>query len=99
MFVGVEMAMREMLGQAATGRQRVTVTTAVELSDAERADLQSKLDAATSFTPVLVTETDPSILGGLVIRVGDTVYDSSLQAKLRQLRGRLKQQSTHALQR
>ena len=89
----------ELAHEKATGRRRVVVTTAVPLSAEDRAELERKLDAATSFTPVLVAEVDPAILGGLVIRVGDTVYDSSLKARLRQLRGRLKQQSTHALQR
>ena len=84
--------------EKAVGKRRVTVTTAVPLSDAERADLEAKLDAATSFTPVVIPEVDPAILGGLVIRVGDTVYDSSLQARLRQLRGRLKSQATHEIQ-
>ena len=85
--------------ETAAGKRRVTVTTAVPLSPADRADLEAKLDAATSFTPVMIDEVDPSILGGLVIRVGDTVYDSSLKARLRQLRGRLKAQSIHALER
>ena len=80
------------------GKRRVTVTTAVPLSDAQRHDLETRLDAATSFTPVVIPEVDPAILGGLVIRVGDTVYDSSLKAKLRQLRGRLKAQATHEIQ-
>ena len=84
--------------EKATGKRRVTVTSAVPLSDAELDKLRADLDAATSFTPVVIPEVDPSVLGGLVIRVGDTVYDSSLKARLRQLRGRLKQQSTHALQ-
>ena len=46
----------------------------------------------------MIPEVNPAILGGMVIRVGDTVYDSSLKARLRQLRGRLKQQATHEIQ-
>ena len=84
--------------EAATGRRRVTITTAEPLSDAALADLERELDAAVSFTPVVIPEVDASILGGLVIRVGDTVYDSSLKARLRQLRGRLKAKSTHEIQ-
>ena len=80
------------------GKRRVTVTTAVPLSDGELADLERELGAAVSFTPVLIPEVDPAILGGLVIRVGDTVYDSSLKARLRQLRGRLQSQATHEIQ-
>ena len=80
------------------GKRRVTVITAVPLTDAQAHDLRGRLDAAVSFTPVVIPEVDPAILGGLVIRVGDTVYDSSLQARLRQLRGRLKSQATHEIQ-
>ena len=84
--------------EAETGKQRIVVTTAAPLSDAELARVQSELDAATSYTPVVIPEVDPAILGGMVIRVGDTVYDSSLKARLRQLRGRLKAQATHEIQ-
>ena len=94
----------QILGEAhvarekALGKRRVTVTTAVALSDGELADLERRLGEAVSFEPVVIPEVDPAILGGLVIRVGDTVYDSSLKARLRQLRGRLKAQSTHEIQ-
>ena len=94
----------QILGEAhvarekALGKRRVTVTTAVELSDSELADLERRLGEAVRFEPVVIPEVDPAILGGLVIRVGDTVYDSSLKARLRQLRGRLKAQSTHEIQ-
>ena len=84
--------------EAELGKRRVVVTTARPLSDADLARVESELDAAVSFTPVVIPEVDPSILGGMVIRVGDTVYDSSLKARLRQLRGRLKAQATHEIQ-
>ena len=85
--------------EARHGKKRVTVTTAVPLSGDELNDLERRLGEAVSFTPVLVPEVDPDILGGMVIRVDDTVFDSSLKARLRQLRGRLDRQATHALSR
>ena len=41
---------------------------------------------------------DPDILGGLRIRVGDTVYDGSLRARLTQLRHRVRERSLHEIQ-
>ncbi len=84
--------------EAELGKQRVTVTTATSLSPTDLARVEAELDAATSYTPVVIAEVDPAILGGMVIRVGDTVYDSSLKARLRQLRGRLKAQATYEIQ-
>ncbi|NNJ27403.1 ATP synthase F1 subunit delta [Alienimonas chondri] len=84
--------------EAELGKQRVVVTTAAPLSDADLRRVESELNAATSYTPVVIPEVDPAILGGMVIRVGDTVYDSSLKARLRQLRGRLKAKATHEIQ-
>jgi F-type H+-transporting ATPase subunit delta len=37
-------------------------------------------------------------LGGIVIRVGDTIYDSSLALRIKQLRERLRQRSLHEIQ-
>ncbi|MEM9701059.1 MAG: ATP synthase F1 subunit delta [Planctomycetota bacterium] len=84
--------------EAELGKQRVVVTTAQPLSADDLKRVEAELDAATSYTPVVIPEVDPAILGGMVIRVGDTVYDSSLKARLRQLRGRLKAKATHEIQ-
>ena len=81
------------------GQRRVTVTSAVPLDDARLAQVRARLDAALPFEPVVQPEVDPSLLGGLVIRIGDTVYDTSLRAKLRQLRTRLKAKATDEIQR
>ena len=35
---------------------------------------------------VLTAEINPDLLGGLLVRVGDTIYDGSLRTQLRQLR-------------
>jgi F-type H+-transporting ATPase subunit delta len=94
----------QILGQAHVarevelGKQRVVVTTAKPLSPDDLRRVEAELDAATSYTPVVIPEVDRAILGGMVIRVGDTVYDSSLKARLRQLRGRLKAKATHEIQ-
>ena len=81
-----------------SGQKRVTVKTARPLSDDSRKAIEERLRAAFAFEPILEAETDPSLIGGLVIRVDDTVYDSSLRTRLKQLRSRLRERSLHEIQ-
>jgi len=41
---------------------------------------------------------DESLIGGLVLQVGDTVYDSSLRSRLKQLKGRLVEKALNEIQ-
>ena len=84
--------------ERASGKQRVEVTAAVPLSDAQLANIRERLAAALPFEPILIPKVDPKVLGGLVIQVGDTVYDTSVRARLNQLRGRLRQRSLYEIQ-
>jgi F-type H+-transporting ATPase subunit delta len=59
-----------------------SVTSAVTLSDAEKAAIVSKLEAKTQQKVTLSCEEDPNLLGGLVIRYGDKVIDASLKYRL-----------------
>jgi len=81
-----------------TGRGRVQVVSARALSPASTEKIQRQLAQTLPFQPVLETSVDPSLLGGLIIRVGDTVYDGSLRTRLKQLRTRLRQRSSHEIQ-
>ena len=61
----------------------VTVTSAVELSAEQKAHTEAKLLETTAFVSLEVTySVDPAILGGLVIRIGDRVVDSSIRTRL-----------------
>ena len=82
-----------------TGRWRVRVTTALPLSDGSRERIVQGLRESMHFEPILESDVDPALLGGLVVQVGDTVYDTSLRTRLRQLSGRLQQRSRHEIQR
>ena len=84
--------------ERATGRKRVSVKTAKPLSEESRKAISDKLRSAFAFEPILEAETDPSLIGGMVIRVDDTVYDSSLRTRLKQLRARLRERSLHEIQ-
>jgi F-type H+-transporting ATPase subunit delta len=76
----------EQLAEAETGRVRVEVTSAKPLSDAYYARLTEKLQRVTDRKVVLVKKQDPSLIGGVVTRVGDQVFDGSLSNRLSELR-------------
>src|SRR4051794_17277749 len=77
------------LRDEAGGRVRVTVTSAVALSDEQVQRLRQTLSAQLKAEPVLDARTDPDLLGGLVVRVGDRVYDTSVRTRLETLRNHL----------
>lgn len=66
-------------------RVRASVTTAFELTPAMRDEVARALAAATGKEVVLETTVDPSLLGGIVARVGSTLYDASLRTRLDRL--------------
>ena len=78
------------------GRRPVTVRSAVPLDDAQRAALEGRLSSLIGATPVLTLEVDPSLIAGLVVQVGDDVYDASVRTRLRRLRDRLIERKSHA---
>jgi F-type H+-transporting ATPase subunit delta len=65
------------------------VTTAAELSADRLAELQRRLSAATGRTVNVTTKVDPALIGGMVTRIGGTVYDGSLATQIETLRLRL----------
>jgi len=81
------------------GQRRVQVTSAAELSAETLETIRNTLASALSIQPIMETRVDPSLLGGLTIRVGDTVYDGSLQTQVKQLRVRLRERCLNEIQR
>ena len=65
------------------------VRTAVALSDDQQARLKAALENATGKQLNLKTVVDPSVLGGVVATVGDTVIDDSVRTRIDQLKSRL----------
>ena len=67
------------------------VTSAVELSAEQKKQVEQKLLEQTSYESFQMHyETDPALLGGMVIRIGDRVMDSSIRTKLANMTKELK---------
>jgi F-type H+-transporting ATPase subunit delta len=71
------------------GRVHASVTVAREPSDEERAVVVKQLSKTIGLEVVPHFHVNPRILGGLVVRVGDTVLDGSVQRRLAILRGKM----------
>ena len=71
------------------GRQRVEVVTAVPLGDAELGRITQFVTDLTQKEVVLSAEVDESIMGGIVIQVGDQLLDGSTRSQLEALRNRM----------
>jgi F-type H+-transporting ATPase subunit delta len=80
----------ERLSAKRRGAVSAQVTTAVALTDAQTESLKSALRLALGKDPQIETRIDPSILGGLKVRVGSRLYDASLKSKLDSLKFALK---------
>jgi len=77
------------LDNARKGVTLATATSAAPLSAAELKALTERLEALTGGTIELDVEVDPSLLGGLVVQVGDRLIDGSVRGRLERLRNQL----------
>jgi F-type H+-transporting ATPase subunit delta len=75
----------------------VEVTSAIPLTDAQREKLNADVRSLGQFEPVLREHIDPDILGGLVVRAGDWVYDASVRTRLATVRDHLIERISHAI--
>ena len=71
------------------GVVRAVVVSAKVLSESYAQRLRGALEQMTGKRVLLTREVDPSLIAGVVTRVGDTVIDGSLRARLNELRDRL----------
>jgi F-type H+-transporting ATPase subunit delta len=77
------------LFEARSGRVRAEVITATELPDAYFTQLQKTLERVTGKQVSVSKRVDPSLLGGVVTRIGDQVIDGSLKNRLDELKHEL----------
>jgi F-type H+-transporting ATPase subunit delta len=81
------------------GRIRVQVTTAAPLDGAMTERIHNQLKDMLGGEPVLAAKVNPDLIGGLVFRVGDTVYDGSVATRLARVRSQMIDRSIHEIQR
>lgn len=79
-------------------RQRILVEAAAPLAPDQQQALEAALAELTGKTPVLVVRENPDLIGGLVVHVGDKVYDTSVRSKLRAVRNKLLARGSHEIQ-
>jgi len=80
------------------GRLRIQVQSAVPLPDDQRDRLVQQLREKFQKEPVLETRVDPELLGGLVVQVGDWVYDGSVRTQLENIRNQIIERSSYEIQ-
>ena len=73
------------------GEVRAEVTVAERLSDARLIEIKGALNAITGKTVDVDVRVDPAIIGGLVVKLGSRMVDSSLRTKLNALRHAMKE--------
>lgn len=71
------------------GITHATATSAAPLTDIETRALTARLEQMTGGRIALTTDVDESLLGGLVVRVGDRLIDGSVRGRLERLRNQL----------
>jgi len=69
----------------ARGRVEVHIESAAPLSNPLRERIKSRLSQLLGREVILKTSLNDDLLGGLMVRVGDTVYDASLAARLKRM--------------
>ena len=79
-------------------RRPVLVRSAIALDEAQRQALFERLSRMLAATPVPSYQVDPALIGGLIVQIGDDVYDASVRSRLQQLRNRLIEGRTHEIQ-
>ena len=72
-----------------SGNVRAQITSARPLSDQEKADLQKNLAKLSGKNVNVKFETDETLIGGVVTRIGSTVYDGSVRTQLESLKQQL----------
>ncbi len=92
------LAMYRRLRDQRARRVRVQVYTAVPLADQQSRNLEQQIRDALRLEPVLETHVEEELIGGLIVRVNDWVYDGSVRTRLDTLRKQLIERSSHEIQ-
>jgi len=74
------------LADEKAGKLRAEVTSAAPLSEPQYSKLTATLEKITGRKISLLKKTDPTLIGGVVTRIGDKVYDGSVKSRLEEIR-------------
>ncbi len=85
------------LSDELAGEIRGVVTTSAEIDPQLRERLAVRISGLLGKKVVLRAAQDPNIIGGVVVRVGDTVYDASVANQLRQIKTRAVKRAADAI--
>jgi F-type H+-transporting ATPase subunit delta len=88
MLPEIEQAFSALL-DARQGVMQATVTSAADLTEGERAELDAALEKLTGKIVQAQFNTDPALIGGAIVKIGSTIYDGSVRAQLNRLRARM----------
>ncbi len=88
-LVGVIADEYRMMADTHLGRARAGITLAREVDPLTRTVIVERLAKAIGKEVIAGFATDPSILGGTIVRIGDQVYDGSVKKRLSRLRQQL----------
>lgn len=93
----VAAAYRDILDERAK-RVRVSVKSAVPLSDGQTEQLKQSIAQATGLEPIVHVKVDEALLGGMIVQVGDQVFDSSVRTRIDAIRNQLLARSSYEIQ-
>ena len=85
---GIVTAFQEVIRQR-RGIAEAEISSPAELSTAQKKEFQKTLEQLTGKRVEAKYSLDPALLGGAIVRIGDTIYDGSLRSRLNGLRARL----------
>lgn len=77
------------LAEERGGRVRAEVVTATDMPEAYFEELKKTLERVTGRQVVIAKRVDPSIIGGVVTRIGDQIFDGSVKNRLTELKSEL----------
>ncbi len=85
------------LNDEKSGEVQATVTTAEEIDASAKDEIAKQLSKKLGKKVKLDSVVDASVVGGVVVRVGDTVYDNSVVGQLQQVRQRAMERAAEAI--
>jgi len=97
-LLGASVHAYQILNETRKNQLQVHVITSVKVTPEQEIALLKALQIKLGKQPVLSYTVDDSIVGGLIIKAGDWLWDGSLRSRLQSLRNQLIERSTYEIQ-